>query len=88
MAKSLSSAVVLSDAEFGAMMDVSLLQQPVKSVSGLTAEQQAIVASTGTKAYKIRALAATGMSRGDIAKTLGIIYQHVRNVLITPLKKG
>ena len=41
-----------------------------------------------TKSEQIRTLAANGMSRGDIAKTLGIRYQHVRNVLITPLKRN
>lgn len=40
-----------------------------------------------TKSEAIRALAASGMSRGDIAKTMNIRYQHVRNVLVTPLKK-
>ncbi len=34
---------------------------------------------------KIRALAAAGNSRGDIARFLKKRYQHVRNVLITPL---
>jgi len=36
----------------------------------------------------IRHLAATGMSRGDIARTSGKRYQHVRNVLTQPLKKA
>jgi TRAP-type uncharacterized transport system substrate-binding protein len=36
----------------------------------------------------IRHLASTGMSRGDIAKTTGKRYQHVRNVLVQPLKKA
>ncbi len=84
----LSTSVQLTDEQFNEAFNARLIQQPVESDNKLTTEQQAIVASTGTKAYKIRALAATGMSRGDIAKTLGIIYQHVRNVLITPLKKG
>lgn len=35
-----------------------------------------------TTAAKIRALAAQGRSRSDIARALGIRYQHVRNVLI------
>lgn len=34
-----------------------------------------------TKSDKIRALAAQGMARADIARELGIRYQHVRNVL-------
>lgn len=43
------------------------------------------VADLPTKSAKIRALAAKGLSRSEIAKGLGIRYQHVRNVLITPL---
>jgi bifunctional DNA-binding transcriptional regulator/antitoxin component of YhaV-PrlF toxin-antitoxin module len=35
-----------------------------------------------TTAAKIRALAAKGRSRADIARALGIRYQHVRNVLM------
>lgn len=34
-----------------------------------------------TKSAKIRALAADGVPRADIARKLGIRYQHVRNVL-------
>lgn len=41
-----------------------------------------------TKSAKIRFLDAEGLSRSAIAKELGIIYQHVRNVLITPIKKA
>lgn len=40
-----------------------------------------------TVSGKIRFLASTGMSRGDIAKKLDKRYQHVRNVLTQPLKK-
>lgn len=39
------------------------------------------------KSQKIRALAAAGHERADIARAMGIIYQHVRNVLNTPLKR-
>lgn len=39
-----------------------------------------------TKSAKIRYLNAQGMKTGEIAKTQNIIYQHVRNVLITPVK--
>ncbi len=35
----------------------------------------------------IRAMAKDGFSRWDIHKDTGIRYQHVRNVLITPLAK-
>jgi len=35
----------------------------------------------------IRALYAEGKSRSEISKILNVRYQHVRNVLITPIKK-
>lgn len=41
-----------------------------------------VVREPGTKSSKIRKLAAAGHSRSDIAKALGIRYQHVRNVLV------
>ncbi len=37
---------------------------------------------------KIRSLAAAGYERPVIAKAVDRRYQHVRNVLITPLKRG
>jgi len=40
-----------------------------------------------TTAAKIRALAAEGQSRADIARALGIRYQHVRNVLMREEEK-
>lgn len=43
---------------------------------------QEIVAGLATKADKIRALDAAGYSRADIARHLGIRYQHVRNTLV------
>lgn len=45
------------------------------------------IAASGTKSAAIRRLNEKGTSRGDIAKMLNIRYQHVRNVLITPIKK-
>jgi len=41
----------------------------------------------GTKSAAIRKLTADGKSRSEIASMLNIRYQHVRNVLITPIKK-
>ena len=46
------------------------------------------ISALPTKSAKIRALDAEGWSRSDIARALGIRYQHVRNVLVTPLKRG
>ena len=42
---------------------------------------QATVEHLPTISAKIRALAARGVERADIARVLGIRYQHVRNVL-------
>ena len=39
----------------------------------------------GNKSRAIRALDEQGFSRSEISKLLSIRYQHVRNVLITPL---
>jgi AbrB family looped-hinge helix DNA binding protein len=39
------------------------------------------VAHLPTKSAKIRALAARGVARAEIARVLGVRYQHVRNVL-------
>lgn len=41
-----------------------------------------------TKSAKIRWLASQGYKNGQIADYLGIRYQHVRNVLTTPLKRA
>jgi len=35
-----------------------------------------------TKSGEIRRLASGGMARAEIARTLGVRYQHVRNVLV------
>lgn len=47
-----------------------------------------LVTKFGSVSAAIRALDAEGLERGTIGKILGKRYQHVRNVLITPLKKG
>lgn len=41
-----------------------------------------------TTSGKVRFLDAQGMTRGAIAKKLGIRYQWVRNVLVTPVTKA
>lgn len=47
-----------------------------------TMEMSRIVEGLPTKSGKIRALDAAGCKRADIARFLGIRYQHVRNVLV------
>lgn len=39
-----------------------------------------------TKSSKIRFLDSQGFSRSEISQYMKIRYQHVRNVLITPIK--
>src|SRR5262245_28131384 len=56
-----------------AMLDVARMKELTK---GLT-----------TKSDKIRVLSENGYSRGDIARFLGIRYQHVRNVLVQSTAK-
>jgi AbrB family looped-hinge helix DNA binding protein len=46
------------------------------------------VAHLPTKSARIRALAAKGLSRADIARALDIRYQHVRNVLVADEEKA
>lgn len=52
-----------------------------------TFDAAAFITASGTKSAAIRRLNEQNHSRGDIAKMLNIRYQHVRNVLITPIKK-
>ena len=45
-----------------------------------------VVDGLPTTSAKIRALHGKGYERAEIARFLGKRYQHVRNVLITPVK--
>lgn len=49
------------------------------------ADIAATLESLDTTSARIRYLDSIGWKRGQIAKHLGKRYQHVRNVLITPL---
>jgi hypothetical protein len=44
------------------------------------------IARFGSVSGAIRGLTAEGKTRGEVAKILGKRYQHVRNVLVTPVK--
>lgn len=46
-----------------------------------------VIAKFGNKSNAIRALSAEGKTRSEIAKILGIRYQHVNNVLKQVLKR-
>lgn len=55
--------------------------------SKLNKEQVDRLDSFKNKSTKIRYLDSLGLTRGQIVKALpGTLYQHVRNVLITPVK--
>jgi hypothetical protein len=82
-----NAATILNDEQFAEMMNVALIAQPAQTAQ-LSAEQKAILEGTASKSDKIRKLLASGMKRGEVAKVLGIRYQHVRNVELTPLKKA
>ena len=56
-------------------------------MSKLTKAQVSKLESFGTKSAKIRFLNSLEWSRSEIAEKLGIRYQHVRNVLVTPVAK-
>ena len=45
-----------------------------------------LIEGLDTKSSKIRKLYSNGFAKADIARFLNIRYQHVRNVLLTPLK--
>ncbi len=51
-------------------------------------EMRGAIAALPTKSAKIRELDARGYRRADIARFLGIRYQHVRNVLEHSIKSG
>jgi hypothetical protein len=54
----------------------------------LTQDQKDNLEATKTVSGKIRYLASFIADRGEIARILGKRYQHVRNVLETPLKRA
>ena len=54
----------------------------------LDLDSEGLIKHFQTKSAAIRFLNQSGLSRSEIASKLGIRYQHVRNVLITPLKKA
>jgi len=58
-----------------------------KSQKGVSKSEQTKLDSLSTTSGKIRYLNGLGWTRGDISRLLGIRYQWVRNVLVTPVKE-
>jgi hypothetical protein len=53
----------------------------------VTFNSESYIKECGSVSAAIRKLDSEGKKRGEIAKLLNKRYQHVRNVLITPIKK-
>ncbi len=47
-----------------------------------------LIKEHGSKSAAIRALHRQGYSVSEIAKMVGVIYQHARNVILRPLKRN
>jgi hypothetical protein len=67
--------------------DTPMQTELVATSKGISAAHMALIEPLTTKSAKIRALWALGYKRAEIAKALGILYQHVRNVLTQVPKK-
>lgn len=61
-------------------------QTSTKTTPGLNKEQTKSLEGLPTTSARIRYLDSLEWSRSQIAVKLGKRYQHVRNVLITPVK--
>ncbi len=68
------------------MSDDNLKPATSRPSDDLTAEQ--LIKKYGSKSAAIRALDNQGYSVSEIAKKVGVIYQHARNVVLRPLKRN
>ena len=64
------------------------MSKKVKAQVAVADELAAAVAALPTTSAKIRYLTAQNFTRSQVSEYLQIRYQHVRNVLITPLKSA
>jgi hypothetical protein len=60
-------------------------QSNPRQLAQVVQSRNRVLKKAGSKSEVIRQLAAEGWSRVEIANFLGIRYQHVRAVLLTPL---
>lgn len=60
----------------------------VEYASPTVLDLQALMTEHKTKSAVIRHLTSLGKSRSEVAKFMGIRYQHVRNVLTQPVKQA
>lgn len=71
----------------GTEATATAVEQPKALDDAMKMDAGTLIAIYGNKSNAIRGLAALGAKTGDIAKKLGVIYQHARNVLKRPLKR-
>ncbi len=57
-------------------------------IAHVRSDLAALIDGLPSKSAKIRALNAAGLPRADIARFLGVRYQHVRNVLVADEKRA
>ncbi len=87
--KNQNTAVVLEET-------TTILETPTTTVSETPAKVEttiqgdlaALMTEHKTKSGVIRHLSSLGHKNGPIAKFMNIRFQHVRNVLVTPIKKA
>lgn len=68
--------------------EVSKMTKKVEQIVEGKFDADSYIKECGSVSVAIRKLNSGGKSRSEIAKLLNKRYQHVRNVLITPIKKG
>lgn len=59
----------------------------IESSDSITESYDELMKQYQTKSNMIRYLYSIGHSKGDISRFMNIRYQHVRNVLLNPIKK-
>lgn len=73
--------------EVPVVIQPAIVQPVVTEVNPINHDYNKLMEELKSKSAVIRFLDAEGHKRGAIAKFMGIKYQFVRNVLITPIGK-
>jgi hypothetical protein len=61
--------------------------RPLTKETAVAMKGAELIEYWGTKSAAIRGLHALGFTASEIAKMLGVIYQHARNVILRPMKR-
>ena len=65
-----------------------IVESKVEEKKSIPYSYQELETELKTKSAMVRRLHSEGYDRSQIAKFMNIRYQHVRNILVTPLKKS